>query len=641
MRRILVRSLVTLAVLGLAAALGAAAAPATATPRAPYVRGTSTVPFYSYAGAVRESVWVSTPLDNDEDGVPDKVAVDVVRPRTGGVRVPVIMQASPYYTCCGRGPEKQVKEYDANGTITGQPLFYDNYFVPRGYAVIAVDMAGTGRSTGCTDTDGREDTLATKAVIDWLNGRAKATYADGSPADATAWTNGRVGMVGRGADGTVTNGVAATGVEGLKTVVPISATSSGYDYARHNGVVVSPDSNEYLFHMVNSRPAEACARVLRSLDVGSDDATGDYNAYWAERDVRPHASKVRASVFLVHGLNDGNVMTDHFALWWQELKVPRKLWLTQAGHVDPFDYRRAEWVDTLHRWFDFYLQGLRNGIDREPPVSRETSPGTWVDGPAWPAPGAREVRVPLGDGDGTTGTLGARSGRGGRVWTDDPDLSEDAATADPNRPVAGRAVFLSRPLARDMRLSGNPSVTLRVKVDRPTTELTARLVDYGTAARVNTVYPAEGLRTLDTRSCWGASTQADSACYLDSAQDVVTSDRGILTRGWQDAAHRVSLRFRVPLRPDRWYTIKVPMQATDQIVRAGHVLGLVLQQSDLEYTTPATTGATVRLDLSGSSLSLPVVGNARLPRPGAEAPRVEASDRIGRQDARLRSRPTP
>jgi X-Pro dipeptidyl-peptidase len=634
---------VSFVVLCLTAVLGTAATPAAATPRAPYVRGTSTVPYYSYAHAVRESVWVSTPLDNDEDGVPDKVAVDVVRPRTGGVKVPVIMQASPYYACCGRGPENQVKKYDANGTITAQPLFYDNYFVPRGYAVIAVDMAGTGRSTGCTDTDGREDTLAVKAVVDWLGGRATATYADGSPADATAWTNGRVGMVGKSADGTIINEVAATGVEGLETVVPISASSSGYDYARHNGVVVSPGSNGSLFHMISSRPAEACAQVLHAIDVGTDDATGDYNAYWAERDVRPLASRVRASVFMVHGINDGNVMTDHFARFWEGLTVPRKLWLTQAGHVDPFDYRRAEWVDTLHRWFDFYLQGLPNGIDREPPVSRETSPGTWVDGPAWPAPGTHEVRVPLGDGDGTTGTLGARFGSGERVWKDNPDLSEAAATDDPGRPVAGRAVFLSRPLTQDMRLSGNPSVTLRVKVDRPTTELTARLVDYGTAARVNTVYPAEGVRPLDTRSCWGASTRADSACYLDSAQDVVTSDLGILTRGWQDAAHRVSLRFRVPLRPDRWYTIKVPMQATDQIVRAGHVLGLVLQQSDLEYTTPATTGATVRLDLSGSSLSLPVAGDAHLPRAGAKPSLVNTGGTgapIGRRDARPHSRTT-
>ncbi|MDJ0344778.1 Xaa-Pro dipeptidyl-peptidase [Streptomyces sp. H10-C2] len=625
MRRLFVHSLVLTAVMGLAAVMGTAAAPASAAPAVPYIRGTSTVPVYLYADAIRESVWVQTPLDNDYDGVPDKVAVDVVRPRAGNVRVPVIMQASPFYGCCGRGNEKERKEYDAAGTISKQPLFYDNYFVPRGYAVIAVDMAGTGRSTGCTDTDGREDTLGTKAAIDWLNGRAKATYADGSPAVATGWTNGRVGMIGKSADGTVTNEVAATGVEGLKTVVPIAATSSGYDYARHNGVVVSPDANESLFHMVTSRPAEACARTLAELDAGSDDATGDYNAFWAERDLRPHASKVRASVFLVHGLNDGSVMTDHFAQWWKGLKVPRKMWLSQAGNVDPFDFRRAEWVDTLHRWFDFYLQGLHNGIDREPQVSMETSPGKWTDQPAWPAPGAHQVQVQLGNGDGTTGTLGGRSGTGERTWVDNPDLFEDAATANPNGAVAGRAAFLSGPLTRDLRISGTPAVTLRVQVDRPTTELTARLVDYGTIQRVNTIYPNEGIRTLDTESCWGASTAADDACYRDTAQDVVTSDRGILTRGWQDAAHRVSLRFRVPLQAGRWYSITVPMQATDQTVRARHVLGVILQQSDLEYSTPSTTGATVRMDLRGSHLTLPVVGSAGLPQPGKAAPRVKAA----------------
>jgi len=40
--------------------------------------------------------------------------------------------------------------------------------------------------------------------------------------------------------------------------------------------------------------------------------------------------------------------------------VPRKLWLSQEGHVDPFDYRRDAWVDTLHRRFDYWLQGENN-----------------------------------------------------------------------------------------------------------------------------------------------------------------------------------------------------------------------------------------------------------------------------------------
>ncbi|MFI5896809.1 Xaa-Pro dipeptidyl-peptidase [Actinoplanes sp. NPDC051513] len=616
------RRLATAVAAGVGLALTVLVAPASAA-GIPHIRGGETVPVYSYENAVRESVWVQTPLDNDEDGVPDRIAVDIVRPREAAARhlkVPVILEGSPYYSCCGRGNESELKEYDANGTITRQPLFYDNYFVPRGYAFVAADLAGTNRSTGCMDVGGREEVLGAKAVVDWLNGRAKATYADGTPAVATRWTNGRTGMIGKSWDGSVANGVAATGVEGLETIVPISAISSWYDYQRYNGVLRAEDYPEFLAQVVSGRPEETCAATVDRLDEGSDDATGNYNAYWAERDFRPDARKVHASVFVAHGINDTNVTTTQFAQWWSRLRVPKKIWLSQQGHVDPFDIRRGDWVDTLHRWFDRWLQGLHNGIDREPQATIETAPGTWVSERSWPAGDARQTKVELGNGDGTTGTLGGRPGTGERTWTDVPDLDEATAVAGPNTAVPGRQAFLSAPLAQAVRISGTPQVTLRVQVDKPTTELTARLVDYGAATRVNYQAPGEGITTLDTESCWGAATAADDACYLDTAENVVTADHAILTRGWQDAAHHVSLRFVTPLRPGRWYSVTVPMQATDQRIAKGHVLGLIVQASDNEYSTPQSTGATIRLDLRGSSLTLPLVG--RLPAAGATAPTV-------------------
>ncbi|GID29248.1 Xaa-Pro dipeptidyl-peptidase [Paractinoplanes brasiliensis] len=618
------------------AGVGASMVAAPAWAGEDHVRGGQTVPVYSYEDAVRESVWVQTTLDNDRDGVPDKVAVDITRPRAKG-KVPVILEASPYYSCCGRGNESELKQYDANGVITKQPLFYDNYFVPRGYAFVSADIAGTGRSTGCMDVGGREEVLSAKAVVDWLNGRAKATYADGTPAVATRWTNGRTGMIGKSWDGSVANGVAATGVEGLETIVPISAISSWYDYQRYNGVLRIEDYPEYLHRVVNGRPAGVCDAVVQGLDEGSDDATGDYNAYWAERDFRPDARKVRASVLIAHGLNDINVSTTQFARWWEGLRAPKKLWLPQQGHVDPFDIRRAEWVGTLHRWFDRWLQGLRNGVEREPAVTIETAPGTWAHERNWPAAAARTTRVALGDGNGATGTLGGRSTPGSRTWDDNPDLSEAAAVASPNAPVRGRVAFLSAPLTEPVRISGTPTVTLKVQVDKPTTELTARLVDYGTATRVNYLGRGEGITTLATESCWGASTAADDACYRDTAESTVTAGHAVLTRGWQDAAHHVSLRFVTPLRPGRWYSVTVPLQPTDQRIATGHVLGLIVQASDNEYSTPQSTGATIHLDLRGSALNLPLIG--RLPTPGAAAPVVAATPASPNRVAPPRSRP--
>ena len=65
------------------------------------------------------------------------------------------------------------------GTTTGVndrwPLFYDNYFVPRGYAYILSQGNGTGYTEhGCPMHGGPGDIAGHKSVVDWLNGRVKA-----------------------------------------------------------------------------------------------------------------------------------------------------------------------------------------------------------------------------------------------------------------------------------------------------------------------------------------------------------------------------------------------------------------------------------------------------------------------------------
>lgn len=599
----------------LAALVAVLAVPSPVSP-APLTRP-ETKPIYSYADAVRQSVWVQTPTDADQDGVPDRVAVDLVRPNAPG-RFPVIMDASPYFACCGRGNESELKEYDANGVITKEPLFYDNYFVPRGYVFAAVDLSGTNRSTGCEDVGGPDEVAGAKAAIDWLNGRAPGFAADGTPVSAAAWTTGKVGMIGKSWDGSIANGVAATGVEGLATIVPISAISSWYDYMRFNGTLRAEGYPSYLQGVVSDRIAE-CAAVTTALANDSADGTANYNAFWQARDYRPAAGKVRASVFVVHGVNDLNVTTPQFGQWWADLAaqhVPRKIWLHQTGHVDPFDVRRPEWVDTLHQWFDYWLQGLPNGVMSQPRATVETAPGVFSTQADWPS--ARSVSTSLGTGVAS--------------YTDE-SLTEDQAVADPSSVRAGRLAVLYGPLTAPLRISGTPSLSLRVRVDRPTTQLTARLVDYGTATRVQ--YDSrEGVRTLTTQSCYGESTDYDDACYYDVAETVASTDHAVLTRGWLDAAHHTSLRFQTPLQPNRWYTVTVPISPYDAIVPAGHTLGLILTQSDQEYTAAENTGATVQIDLSRSALSLPIAGRSSLspapttgkvttaPAPRAVTPRV-------------------
>ena len=629
---------VVLAVIAAMAAvlIAPTAARADSAARGGTVRHGLSQPDYSYADAVREAVWVDTGLDGDGDGRTDRVAVDIVRPSEpakAGRRVPVIMDASPYYSCCGRGNESQVKTYDANGNIVQAPLFYDNYFVPRGYASVLVDLAGTNRSDGCVDVGGPSDVQSAKAVIDWLNGRAHGYSArSGGHAVTASWANGSVGMIGKSWDGTIANGVAATGVRGLKTIVPISAISSWYDYYFHQGAPLQ-DGPEWLSDYVESDGAHAhCAAEQQKIIDGSP-RTGDRTPFWTARDYVKDAAKVKASVFAVQGMQDLNVRTKHFGQWWTALSaqgVERKVWLSQTGHVDPFDYRRTAWVPTLQRWFDHYLLGVDNGIQREPMADIERSVDHWTTDRVWPAPGTRTTALNLGptatDGLGTLGTRHARSGAT-ESFTDDPNLWEEdwAAAADAATPA--KTAFTTGVLAKDLRLSGGGTFTVTATSSTTSAHLSAVLVDLGPATIRDYNGNGEGITTGTTRSCYGESTAGDSACFLDTSADTTTVDHTVFSRGWADLGHYASLDHGVPLTPGKPYTMTIELAATDHVVPAGHRLALIVAGTDSGLILPPDTTPKVTLDLSRSVLRLPLVGGygALTTRPGALAPRTSVA----------------
>ncbi|MEU4061647.1 Xaa-Pro dipeptidyl-peptidase [Streptomyces wedmorensis] len=590
-----------------------------AAPSAPAVRESQ--PVHSYADAVRESVWVDTGLDGDGDGRGDRVAVDIVRPRetaAAGRKVPVIMDASPYYACCGRGNEGQKKTYDADGNPVRLPLFYDNYFVPRGYAFAAVDLAGTSRSDGCDDVGGRSDVQSAKAVVDWLNGRARGytTRTGATPARATGWSTGNVGMIGKSWDGTVANGVAATGVEGLKTIVPIGAISSWYDYFHSQGAPLYNANPSWLSEYVNSPEAQARCGAVQDRIAAATPYSGDRTAAWDERDHVKDASKVRASVFVVHGQQDLNVRANQFGQWWDALAahgVERKIWLSQTGHVDPFDFRRAEWVRTLHRWFDHYLLGYENGIDREPVADIERAPDLWTTDRHWPPRATATTTMrPVRNARPGAGGLGLTPAAPGSTATfsDDPGLGELDWAARIDAATPEKAGFVTRPLSRDLRISGSSTVTVTATPTTATAHLSAVLVDLGPDTIRDYAAAGEGITTLTDRTCWGASTPGDSACFKETAARTADVGFTVVSRGWADLGTWADPGRERPLTPGRAYTLTLDLAATDHVVPAGHRLALIVGGTDKDLLDPPSTTPTLTLDLARTWARLPLVGGA-------------------------------
>jgi X-Pro dipeptidyl-peptidase len=587
-----------------------------------------TQPVFGYADAVRQRVWVEADFDTNLDGIKDRIAMDIIRPKASdaGLKVPVIMDASPYYSTLGRGNEGELKrDLDGDGLLDRWPLYYDNYFVPRGYAVVLLDMVGTNNSTGCPQTGDPAEHLSAVVGIDWLNGRRAGYDKDGNQVFAS-WHNGKTGMIGKSYDGTLANGAASTGVQGLTTIVPLSAISSWYDYARSNGIRFNNNYPSSLSNTVTD-PADraGCATVRLTLDATDGDESGDYTPFWQARDYNPNVDKVHASVFAVHGINDNNVKPDHLSKWWYGLEannVPRKLWVTQTGHIDPFDFRRTEWVDTLHRWFDYWLQDVQTGIMREPEVDFERSAETWEVAKTWPAQNSTDTNLWLQPSEtpGTFGTLTKQrpsKKQAPVTFLDNPNQSQTNMISITAAQGLNRLVFLSPTLLTDLRFSGTPRAELVASADKTDTNFGVLVVDYGTDERVQYTM-GDGLRTKPLseapETCWGEANPAwgEDACYLQTIENRVTAASELVTKGILDAQNRNSYATTEPLVIGQSYGFNFPLLPEDYVFKAGHRLGVVVVGSYSQYSSIADqTRANITLNVRESSIVLPIVGGSR------------------------------
>ncbi len=634
------------------------------------VRKGKTQAVFSYKDAIRETVYIQSLID--EDGTPgrDLIATDIIRPKESGksFRVSSIYEMSPYYQNIhgtpgplqlGRGNEHEVKE-EEDGDYMPEffPLYYDNFFVPRGYAFIAQDMPGTRNSEGCMTLGGDGELAAAKATMRWLNGKGKAfTYDElGMRQEVKAnWSNGKAGMVGKSYDGTIANAAISMGLPGLRTVVPNGGISRWYDYMFNHGVQYQgntltaplftyyidqppPDDEERLADWVAATFGQGtvCEALGTAVVAEAGNSEGSYTPFWQERDYlrdpkeRPanidpqvfpsRADNVKTSVFVVHGINDWNVKPQNWFQWWKHLTragVATKMWLSQTGHVDPFDFRREKWVSTLHAWMDRWLYGIENGIMGEPAVDIERKPGKWATYPTWPSRRRRMVSLWFGPKEGERlGTLSRSRAAEGKTQSyvdSQPDRSsyESYVVENPKTEKPERLLFLTNKLNRDVRVSGQFKVWLTARVDRVDTNFTYYLVDYGKGLRVNED-SGEGVRTTTKESCHGQSTQIDDACYFITEEVLATTDYEVVTRGWLDARHRKTRRQSRPLTPGEKYTFRWAAMGEDYVFEEGHQIGVVIGGSDTSWTVPdSQQGATVDVDLRASRIRLPVVGGVR------------------------------
>jgi len=550
---------------------------------------------------IRHDLWVETEFDSDGDGKRDRVHVDVTRPRqtdSEQLKVPVIYESSPYYSGTGndRASLWDVKHElgavpparKASPTIEHQPrrpTISDSHvrnWVPRGFAVIHSESPGTGLSQGCPTVGGQNESLAPKAVIDWLNGRAKGyTSVDGNETVEATWSTGKVGMIGTSYNGTLPLAAATTGVDGLEAIVPVAPNTSYYHYYRSYGLVRHPggwlgEDIDYLYDFINSgnpHTREYCNRTVRDelMRKNQDRVTGDWNEFWAGRDYLSQLGKVKAATLMAHAFNDWNVMPEHSVRIYEALKqkgVPVQAYYHQGGHGgDPP-------IELTNRWFTRYLHGVQNGVENDPRswIVREgaqrTEPTSYPD---YPNPSAASAKLYLNAGGAKNGALTFdRPGKQGTEKLVD-DVSKAGTALAQAESSNNRLIYATPVLTQPVHISGTPRITIRVAANKPAANLSVWLVALPFEER---------------------------------------SNFNVITRGWADPQNAESLSRSTPLTPGKFIDLTFNLQPDDQVIPAGKRIALMIFSSDRDFTLWPQPGTQLTVDLDGTSIELPVVGGA-------------------------------
>jgi X-Pro dipeptidyl-peptidase len=574
---------------------------------------------------IRHDLFVETTFDTDGDGKLDRMHVSVTRPYqtdTEGLKLPVIYISSPYFA--GVAPDVDGLFWDVNnelGELSKKPRVHPEVtrrgkrpiisnshikkWVPRGYIVVHSSSPGTGLSQGSPTVGDDNESLAPKAVIDWLCGRAKGyTEPYGNKTVEAYWSTGKVGMTGTSYNGTIPLAAATTGVEGLEVIIPIAPNTSYYHYYRSNGLVRSPggylgEDIDVLYDFIHSGGEEPIAPLknkkvsdakipkksitkrqysntkVRDTEMknGMDRITGDYNDFWAGRDYLNDMAPMKAALLMSHGFNDWNVMPEHSYRIYKKAKemgLPVSIYYHQNGHGGPPP------LSMMNKWFTKYLHGVDNGIENDSNkayIVREhderDQPTPYKD---FPNPEAQDVTLYLSSGAPNIGKLTSEKSQIQEQETliDEYTISgEDLAKTETSK---HRLLYVTPTLSTDLHISGVSKITIKLASSKP-------------AANV---------------SVWLVS--------LPWNEGNVKITDNIITRGWADPQNYNSISESEPLQPGKFYNLTFELQPDDQIIKAGQKIGLMIFSSDKEFTLHPKPGTELTIDLEGTHLTLPIVG---------------------------------
>jgi putative CocE/NonD family hydrolase len=499
------------------------------------------------------------------DGV--KLSTDIYRPEGDG-KHPVILIRTPY--------KKEMQELDGM------------YYARRGYVVAAQDVRGRFASPGEWEPFVHEPDDGYDA-IEWLAGRP--------------WSTGKVGMVGGSYVGWVQWFAASRKPPHLATIIPnVSPPDPFYNMPYDHGVffqwaaiwwadvlatAATADLSGAALEKTFEREYGQILRALPLIDVDKK-VFGKENPVWRKWIDHPTDDDYWARIRFHDKLADVKIPVFHQSGWFDGDGIGSKLnYLAMAKHGHPYQklvlgpWGHTDKATRSHgghdfgpeaatdlpraylRWFDKWLKGVDNGIDKEPLVSLFVmNSNTWAHGPTYPLPETKFEKWYLASGGKANTSKGD-----GKLTRDAPaaDSPPDKYTYDPGDPTPDPR-FFEAPKDKDGKPLPKKEEAKKEKAYHA--ELTAARKDV-------LVYVTEPFKEEYTFAgpvsavVYAASSAKDTDWHVRLVEVDEKGELFLLAAGKIRARFRKSMSKPELLEPDKVYEYQLDLWQTGLTVKPG------------------------------------------------------------------------
>ncbi|MDR0299442.1 MAG: Xaa-Pro dipeptidyl-peptidase [Streptococcaceae bacterium] len=590
----------------------------------------------------REKIWVESSLDTQKRGQYDLIYVEVHRPVFSG-KLPVVMTASPYHMGMndlaadkklhkmeGQLDEKSVQQISTTARLPEDPAYekkstktsvnneadytfthswtysLNDYFLARGFASIYVGGVGTMDSDGFQTSGDYQQIYSMKAVIDWLNGRARAFTSRNKDKEIKVdWANGKVAMTGQSYLGTMSYGLATTGVDGLEVILAQAGISSWYNYYREGGLVRSPggfpgedlDTLAELtysrnmsgsdFLSGNAKYQEQLEEMTRALDRKS----GDYNQFWEDRNYLPNVKNVKADVLILHGLQDFNVTPDQAYNYWKALPetVAKHAFLHRGAHLPIHNWQSIDFTEIINTYFTAKLLNRDLNLALPKVVLQENNKyEAWTALEDW----------------GTNAQLQHSLGTGISRFEnhyDDATFSKYSTSFETFKQELyqgkTQATVIDLDIPQELKINGVPELEIKLKINDTKGLLSAQLLDLGNKKRLVDRPSVLEANALDRGRLFKQENLLELPLQVSQYQ--------VISKGFLNLQNREDLLQVQTVLENEWMTFRLKLWPTIYKLEADDKVRILLYSTDFEHTVRDNRDVSYEIDLAASRIILP------------------------------------